>query len=162
MNNQDFSLLSEKQKVLLGLDIVSRVLHIYTNLYPDDKKIPHFFAVVREKVDIASYPASYFDKEFREAQKDYYLQYDKVCRNLEKHYPHSSAAIAALGSLIEASRGDVLRASRKAIEAVKIMSSIEPCEIEAQAHSELLAAYIANPHTSPPLLQHKETSHVRP
>jgi hypothetical protein len=146
MNNQDFLLLSEKQKVLLGLDIVSRVLHIYTNLYPDDKKIPHFLAVVRKKA-----PASYFDKEFREAQKDCYFQYDEVCRNLEKHYPHSSAAIAALASLIEASQGDVLRASRKAIEAVKIMSSIEPCEIEAQAHNKLMAAYIANPHTSPPL-----------
>jgi len=65
MNNQDFSLLSEKQKVLLGLDIVSRVLHIYTSLYPDDKKIPHFLAVVRKKADIASYPASYFDKDYR-------------------------------------------------------------------------------------------------
>jgi hypothetical protein len=159
MNNQDFSLLSEKQKVLLGLDIVSRVLHIYTSLYPDDKKIPHFLAVVRKKADIASYPASYFDKEFREAQKDCYLVYDAACRNLEKNYPYSRAAITVLDAIIEASRGDVLRASRKAIDAVEVMSSIEPCKIEKQAHSELLAAYIANPHTSPPLPYKESNKH---
>ncbi len=87
------------------------------------------------------------------------MVYDAACRNLEKNYPYSRAAITVLDAIIEASRGDVLRASRKAIDAAEVMSSIEPCKIEKQAHSELLAAYIANPHTSPPLPYKESNKH---
>ena len=149
MNKNNIELLSDKQKVLLGLDIVSRVFHIYTELYPNEERVPRFLALVREKADIVAYPLSYFDKEFREVQKDFYRAYDEAFRDLQKHYPHSSAAIAVMNALIEAAQADVLRTSSKAIQAVKIISSIEPCKIEEQAHSELLASYIVNPRTSP-------------